>query len=148
MMISPDLIGKSSKPVQNEIEKGAIRRFAEAIGDPNPLYRDPDYAATTRYGRIIAPPTFCITLDCGVIEGLNVKADGLIHGEQEFRYGRPIHAGDLLTCSMTVKDIYGRNGKSGGMTFVVVEQEGYNQHGEHCYTSTLKIIIPQRKEEA
>ena len=147
-MISPEWIGRSSKPVQNEIEKGAIRKFADAIGDPNPLYRDSEYAATTRYGRIIAPPTYCITLDCGEIEGMSIKEDGLIHGEQEFLYGAPIYAGDVLTCLMTVKNVYERKGSSGRMTFVVVEQQGVNQQGEHCYTSTLTIIIPHRKEEA
>jgi len=35
----------------------AIRNFANGIGDINPLYRDPDYAAQTRYGALIAPPS-------------------------------------------------------------------------------------------
>ena len=37
-------VGKESVPVKNEVEKGAIRKFAEAIGDPNPLYHDEAYA--------------------------------------------------------------------------------------------------------
>lgn len=38
-----------------------IRHYADAIGDKNPLWRDEEYAKTTRWGGIIAPPTF---MDC------------------------------------------------------------------------------------
>jgi acyl dehydratase len=32
--------------------------FARAVGDPNPVYSDAEYAAGTEVGGIIAPPTF------------------------------------------------------------------------------------------
>ena len=35
-----------------------IRRWSICIGDDNPLYCNPDYAAKTRWGRVIAPPAF------------------------------------------------------------------------------------------
>ena len=35
-----------------------IRRYADAIGDFNPRFRDADYAKVTKYGRLIAQPTF------------------------------------------------------------------------------------------
>ena len=40
------------------IEAGHIMMFARSIGDPNPIYSDSDYAATTSVGSVIAPPTF------------------------------------------------------------------------------------------
>ncbi|MDA8342464.1 MAG: MaoC family dehydratase, partial [Actinomycetota bacterium] len=40
------------------VESGHVMMFARAIGDPNPIYVDPDYAATTEVGHVIAPPTF------------------------------------------------------------------------------------------
>ncbi len=40
------------------IEAGHIMMFARAIGDPNPIYSDADYAATTAVGSVVAPPTF------------------------------------------------------------------------------------------
>ena len=36
----------------------AILRFAEGIGDGNPLWTDPAYAAATPHGTLIAPPSF------------------------------------------------------------------------------------------
>jgi len=40
------------------IEEGHVMLFARSIGDPNPVYHDRSYAATTEFGGIIAPPTF------------------------------------------------------------------------------------------
>ncbi len=40
------------------VEAGHIMMFARAIGDPNPIYSDAEYAAGTAVGSLIAPPTF------------------------------------------------------------------------------------------
>lgn len=40
------------------VEAGHILLFARSVGDPNPIYGDPQYAAGTEAGGIIAPPTF------------------------------------------------------------------------------------------
>ena len=48
-------IGKSEETVIMEVEKGAIKKFADAVDDPNPLYWDEEYARGSRYGSIIAP---------------------------------------------------------------------------------------------
>jgi acyl dehydratase len=51
-------IGKTAEPRTYEVERGAIRRFAEAIGDPNPLFNSESEARQSRFGGLIAPPTF------------------------------------------------------------------------------------------
>ncbi|WP_346774003.1 MaoC family dehydratase N-terminal domain-containing protein [Brevibacillus sp. SYP-B805] len=133
-------IGIESQPVKNEVEKGAIRKFAEAIGDPNPIYRDEAYAKTTRFGRIIAPPTFSRTFDYGEIPGLRFKREGLIHGEQHFEYRQPIGAGDVLYCSTKLADAYEKEGKLGKMTFLVYEQKGMNESGETVFLARSIVI--------
>ncbi|MGA9174159.1 MAG: MaoC family dehydratase N-terminal domain-containing protein [Thermoactinomyces sp.] len=133
-------VGVESSPVKNEVEKGAIRKFADAIGDPNPLYRDEEYAKTTRYGRIIAPPTFSRTFDYGEIPGLEFNREGLIHGEQQFEYFRPIFAGDVLYCSTKLADVYEKEGKLGRMIFLVYEQKGVNEAGETVFIARSNVI--------
>jgi acyl dehydratase len=134
-------IGAESKPVRNEVEKGAIRKFADAIGDPNPLYRDEEYARSTPYGTIVAPPTFSRTLDYGTIEGLQYPREGLIHGEQQFEYFQPIVAGMVLYCSTKLADVYVKNGKSGTMTFLVFEQKGVDEQGNLVFRARSNIIM-------
>jgi len=43
------------------VTQDLIRHYADAIGDKNPLWRNEEYAKRTRWGGIIAPPTF---MDC------------------------------------------------------------------------------------
>src|SRR6476620_2119194 len=56
-----------------EATRDNIRHYAHGIGDDNPLWCDPGYAATTRYGDVIAPPSFVCALNrilSGYVGGL------------------------------------------------------------------------------
>ena len=50
-------------PYLTEATRDAIRHWAEALGDDNPLWLDADYARPTRWGTIIAPPTMLYAFD-------------------------------------------------------------------------------------
>ncbi|MBX6352505.1 MAG: MaoC family dehydratase N-terminal domain-containing protein [Thermoflavifilum sp.] len=133
-------IGKSSKPVKNEVEKGAIRKFAQAIGDPNPLYRDEEAASQSRFGRLVAPPTFSRTFDYGAIEGLEFPHAGLIHGEQSFEYVKPLLAGDVVYCTTTLVDAFEKHGKLGRMIFLVFEQRVMDEAGDLVQKARSVVI--------
>ncbi|MFC3242419.1 MaoC family dehydratase N-terminal domain-containing protein [Gordonia humi] len=47
-------------PHNHEVTVDGTRHFAYGYGDANPLWFDPEYAATTRWGGIIAPPNFSL----------------------------------------------------------------------------------------
>ena len=57
------IIGKTAERVEvslsGPIEREGLRRFTQAIMDPDPLYWDDAYAKTTKYGKIITPPIYC-----------------------------------------------------------------------------------------
>jgi acyl dehydratase len=56
-----------------EATRDNIRHYAHGIGDDNPLWCDPDYAAAARYGTIVAPPSFVFALNrilSGYVGGL------------------------------------------------------------------------------
>jgi len=94
-----------------EVGREKIREFADAINDPNPVYRDPAAAQQLGYPDVIAPPTFPIVLTLRA--GHQVIADPdfgidysrVVDGEQRFETHRPITAGDRLQVIVTVEDI-------------------------------------------
>ena len=51
-------IGQKSEPKTIDVEKGAIIKFAQAIEDDNPVFNDEQASRDSRYGGLIAPPTF------------------------------------------------------------------------------------------
>lgn len=137
------LVGKRSESIWNLVEKGAVRKFAEAIGDLNPLYLDETAAKQGRYGKLMAPPTFPRTFQYGAIEGLRLPSSGLIHGEQQFSYHRPLFVGDEIACSTVLKDCYEREGSQGAMTFLVFERIGEDNHGERVFMTREILIVTE-----
>ncbi|HKV54872.1 MAG TPA: MaoC family dehydratase N-terminal domain-containing protein [Candidatus Binataceae bacterium] len=126
-------IGTVTEKRTYEIERGAIRRFAEAVGDSSPLFSDEQAARKTRFGGIIAPPTFCRSLGA---PALDIKLDmpqfrGL-DGGSDWEYFEPIRPGDRITVQTKLADLRESEGRLGPMVFTTVETTYTNQHGEIC----------------
>jgi len=136
-------VGARSEAVANRAERGAVRRFAEAIGDLNPLYSDEDAAKHSRYGRMIAPPTFPITFDYGEIPGLALPPAGLIHGQQSFDYTRPLYVDEAVSCYRELESSYDRRGGLGLMTFLVFKSMGADEAGATIYTMSATLIVTE-----
>ena len=136
-------VGKRSNKVKNVVERGAVKKFAEAIGDLHPIYFDEEAGRNSRYQNNIAPPTFPRTFDYGVIEGLNLPNKGLIHGEQTFHYERPLAVGEELLCYSEVKKYFEKKGNFGEMGFLVLESFGEDAAGSVIFSSTSTVVISE-----
>jgi acyl dehydratase len=119
------------------VERCKIREMAEAIQDPNSLYRDTEAAKAEGYMDVIAPPTFgtCVNLWGGpglkeLLSKLGSDSLKVLHAEQEYEYLGPIHAGDTLHATIDVADVYIKEGRSGKMEFKVLQTTSTNQNGE------------------
>jgi acyl dehydratase len=73
----------------------AILRFAEGIGDDNPLWTDEQYAAAGPYGGIVAPPSFIFACLGSVQVGW--RGLGGFHAETDVTFHAPIEVGDKIT---------------------------------------------------
>ncbi|AEH47825.1 MaoC family dehydratase N-terminal domain-containing protein [Parageobacillus thermoglucosidasius] len=138
-----EYIGKCSNKVKNVVERGAVKKFAEAIGDPHPIYWDEETGKMSRYKTNIAPPTFPRVFDYGVIEGLKLPSKGLIHGEQRFHYERPLYVGEELYCYSKVEDYYEKQSSMGKLGFLIITNYGEDPSGNVIFTSTSTIIITE-----
>ncbi len=142
-MLDRSLIGRESEPVVHEVEKGAIRRFAEALGDPNPIYQDESAARAAGYPSLVAPPTFPVALTSNerFRHSLDLGTRSILHGEQQFEYARPIFAGDRITVRSKVADVQERAGASGPMDVIVIEDEGRDDKGELVFRTRAMLIL-------
>jgi hydroxyacyl-ACP dehydratase HTD2-like protein with hotdog domain len=70
--------------------------------------------------------------------GLNFMT--LVHGEQEFEYRRPIRAGETLTLTGRIADVYEKTGGSGTLDFVVLETEATDADGRQVFFSRNTLI--------
>jgi acyl dehydratase len=110
--LDQSFVGRVYPPTaQYEVGREKIREFADAIGDDNPVYRDPEAARKLGHPDVIAPPTFAIIVTSRAAHtvimdpALGVDYSHVVHGEQRFVHSRPIHAGDVLHVVVTVESI-------------------------------------------
>ena len=124
-------IGKEGEAVANAVETGAIRRFAEAIGDSSPLFNDEVQARKNRYGGVIAPPTFFRSLRAGPLPvQYEVPLKRVLDGGSDWEYFEPVRPGDTIHVSSRIADMYEREGRMGHMLFTVRETFYRNQLGQ------------------
>lgn len=139
------MVGVEAEPEVYEVEKGHIRRFAEAVGDPNPLWRDETYARKSRYGNIVAPPTFLqdrasLNLAEKLLKMAPPTLKGILNGGTEVECYKPMVVGDVLTTRARVVDIYEKQGRSGKLLFMAFEAAFTNQRGELVAKGRLTLI--------
>ena len=131
-----------------------IARFARATGETNPVYYDPAAAAEAGHADVVAPTTFTyvIRMHASTLDG-HLESDGspsgdvpplptkrAMAGETSMSFGVPIVAGDVVTVSKRIADMYEKEGRSGPLVFVVMEFTFTNQHGEHVATESFTRI--------
>jgi acyl dehydratase len=142
-MLDRSLIGRKSDPVVHEVERGELRRFAEAIGDPNPIYVDEAAARAAGFATLVAPPTYAAALASNerFRQSLDVGSRALLHVDQQLEYGRPIVAGDKLTLTSRVADVQERAAGAGPMDILVLEDEARDPHGALVFRARSTLVI-------
>lgn len=126
-----DAIGVESEPASYDVERGAITKFAQAIGDANPIFNDEEAARKTRHGGLIAPPTFLRSMSAGPAK-VQVKSPypAALDGGSEWEYFEPVRPGDRITVTIRIADMFERPGRLGNMLFTVRETRYVNQFGK------------------
>jgi acyl dehydratase len=143
-MLDQSFIGHEFLPFTAEVEKGRLKFFAQAIGETDPIYTDEAAARAAGHPTLPAPPTFSMALDMEgteqlpVLSLLNLDIARILHGSQEFEYFRPIYAGDTITVTARIADIFDKKG--GALDFVVMEQDYTNQDGQLVVRATSTLV--------
>jgi len=143
MALNRDYLGRTFPAAEPyEVSRVKIAEFADAIGDPNPLYRDRAAAQAAGFADVIAPPTFAIVISmsgsasAAADPGLGLNYAMVVHGEQRFEYARPLVAGDVVTAQATISDIRdaGRN------VMLSTRTEIRTVEGEHVCTAHSTLV--------
>jgi acyl dehydratase len=144
MTVAADLEGRvypDTEPYLVGREK--VREFARAVGSSDPLSLDPGAAVAAGFGDVVAPPTFPVVVQDLTLtqlladESAGVDFSRVVHGEQRFRFSRPIVAGDLLIAAMTVTAVK----TLGGNAMVTAETAVRDSDGAHVVTATSTLVV-------
>jgi acyl dehydratase len=129
-----------------EVSIDTCRHFVRGYGDTNPLYTDPEYAAKTRWGSLIAPPGLFWTFDGDLdprgelrpeiarrLRGDPLRGVGSLQADVRYDLYRPMRLGDR---------IYRRSAKTG------VADKRSSWGGRAVHETTSYVSYNQNREIA
>ena len=107
------------EPVTLMVDEAAIQRYARITGDYNPIHVDPEFAANTEMGGVIAHGTMSLNLIWQALER-TLGSAALPSIELDIRFRRPVRPGDVIEAGGTLDD--------GGASYTVWarNQDGVN----------------------
>jgi acyl dehydratase len=120
------------EPWCHEATRDNIRHYAHGIGDDNPLWCDPDYAAKTKFGGIIALPSFLFATSriiSGYVGGLpGVHA---MWAGADWRWHKTVRRNDQITTTASLKDLIEHETRFAGRAIQqIYHVKFYNQTGD------------------
>ena len=134
-------VGQAAPSEVVDVERGAIIRFAEAVGDTNSRFSGVPTNGRTPQGEIVAPPTFLRSLP-GTVPPLPDTQDlqRVLDGGSTWDYYESIRPGDQITLVRRLESLNEREGRLGKMLLAVYLVEYTNQTGKLVATQRSTII--------
>lgn len=128
MPIDASLVGRGFPPTQPyPVTTDAVVAFAASVGGSF------DVAAGL-------PPTFPIVVTFAALQDFlaaeQVELSRIVHGDQRFRYERPVVIGDVLTTALTVTGVR----SIGGNDIVSTSSEILDASGSLVCTATATLV--------
>ena len=134
-------VGRESSPTVLEVEAGHIVAFAEAIGDPNPMWNDEAAARRLPSRGMAASPTF---LRAARTEGIDIASETplqrILDGGSQWEYHQQVRPGDRITVVTRIDDMTLRSGRLGPMLFITTVTTYTNQFHQVAATQKSTLI--------
>ena len=125
-------IGATAEPWCYEATRDNIRHYAHGIGDDNPLWCDPDYAAKTRHGGLIALPSFLFSTSrivsgyVGGLPGVHAMWSGA-----DWTWHKPVKRNDTISTEAHLKDLIEHQTRFAGRAVQqIYHVDFFNQDGD------------------
>jgi acyl dehydratase len=148
MSIDRSAIGRELPSTALLVTRSRLRNFAAATGQRDPIYTDVDAAKQAGHRDLPVPPTFFFGVDLespdgfAFLDDLGVDLRTVLHGEQQFSYRQMAYAGDELTATSRIADIYEKKG--GLLEFVVRESTVTNRDGAEVAVLRSSTVVQHR----
>jgi acyl dehydratase len=137
-------VGKTWNGFTYEVGLEKIREYANAVGEGERVHHDRDAAHEAGFRDVVAPPMFCVVYSAGAMgpsifdPDVGMDFARMLHGSQEFVWGEPVCAGDVVTTDVEWKDY---SEKDDGKKFFVFESVSRNQDGDEVVRGTWTNIV-------
>ena len=145
MGLDASLVGSTRPGGTLLVTRSRLRLFAKATGQTDPVFVDLDAAKQAGHRDLPVPPTFYFGVDLevpdsfGHLAELGVDLRAVLHGEQAFTYHQMAYAGDELSSSSVVTDVFDKKG--GELQFMVTETPVVTSEGARVVTMRNTLVV-------
>jgi len=119
-----------------------VAEYARAVGDSNPVHHDSEFAASSRYGRLIASGTHTTALLLGLTASHFSKNGAMVGLEFWVRFRRPIYADETVRLEWLVVKVTPNDKLKGD----IVELRGRikGQDGRTALGAKGRVLVTER----
>jgi acyl dehydratase len=132
-----DVGQKAQRTMQVTAEQVAM--YAELTGDRNPLHFDTEFAASTRFGRLVAQGGITTGLLHALV-AMDMPGAGTVFLNQDWQFTAPVFIGDTITATAEVLEVHPSKPVT-HLAVIIERQDGQTVlEGEAwCYTFTPRM---------
>lgn len=112
-----------------------VKRFAEGVGDLNPIHLDAELAAGSFFKKRIVHGAFLGGLISKVL-GMDFPGQGTVYISQNSTFKRPVYVDTRVTVDVKVAEVITEKRR------LVLDTNLFNEQGEICLTGSATIWLP------
>ena len=113
-----------------------VKRFAEVVGDLNPIHLDAEFAETSFFKKRIVHGAFLGGLISKVL-GMDFPGQGTVYISQNSVFKRPVYVDTKVTVEVKITQVIAEKRR------LVLDTNVLNELGEPCMTGSATIWLPE-----
>jgi 3-hydroxybutyryl-CoA dehydratase len=120
---------------QRHISTDDVKRFAEIVGDLNPIHLDAEFAERSFFKKRIVHGAFLAGLISKVL-GMDFPGQGAIYISQNSVFKRPVYVDTAVTVEVKITQVIAEKRR------LVLDTNVSNENGEICLAGSATIWLP------
>ena len=121
---------------ERHISTEEVQRFAEIVGDLNPVHLDAEYAGQSFFKKRIVHGAFLLGLISKVL-GMDFPGQGTIYISQDSLFKRPVYVDTTVSVEVKVTQVIGEKRR------LVLDTKVFNSNGEVCLAGSATVWLPE-----
>jgi 3-hydroxybutyryl-CoA dehydratase len=121
---------------ERHISADDVQRFAEVVGDLNPIHLDAEFAANSFFRKRIVHGAFIAGLISKVL-GMDFPGQGTVYISQNSVFKRPVYVDTIVSVEIKIIQVIIEKRR------LVLDTNVFNSDGEVCVAGVATVWLPE-----
>jgi len=121
---------------ERQISASDVKRFADVVGDLNPIHIDPEFAEKTFFKKRIVHGAFLAGLISKIL-GMDFPGQGTVYISQDTVFKRPVYVDTTVKVEVIITEVITSKRR------LILETNVLNESNEVCVKGSATVWIPE-----